>query len=99
TRSPRTAFDAQLSVERGAAKMRGLSHAHRAPSAPSANAQCPIHTRLHAASTRTGNTVLRVHTLHGLACRFHASSLMRNVRALRWSQRMAAVYPAGSAAR
>lgn len=90
TRSPRTAFDAQLSVEAGFSNRRGLNHIQNRDNATGTIAHHPSHTRLQIAATSKGRTVVRVQTLQGLACRCHTVSLMLKVWAIRCSRFMVA---------
>jgi len=69
TRSPKTAFDAQVSKDNGAGKIRVLNQVQSGARASGTNAYPPGLSLLHQARTRSGSTVLRRSTLHGFACR------------------------------
>lgn len=62
--------------------MRGLNQFHRKPSVIGTTAHQPSHNRHQNAMIRTGSTVLRRITLHGLAWRIHAVSSSLNTCAI-----------------
>jgi hypothetical protein len=72
--SPRTDFEAQLSVDSGFLKSLGLIHIQSIAITTGITAQIPSHTLLQNAIIRTGRTVFLVHILHGFACLAHVSS-------------------------
>src|SRR5882757_9083013 len=74
-------FDVQLVGVSTGAKTRGLSHSHTMTTAIGTRHHQPSHTRLQIAKIISGIAAKRVHTLHGLAWRCHASSVIRNVSA------------------
>ncbi len=82
TRSPRTPLAAQLSIDFGSEKSRGLNQAHRRAAIIGTSDHHPNHSRLHTARISRGKTVLRVQTLHGLACRLQVASSIRNAVAI-----------------
>ena len=64
------------------AKTRGFSHSHTITAAMGTRHHRPSHTLLQIARIISGIAPNRVHTLHGLAWRFHTSSVMRNTLAI-----------------
>src|SRR5258705_3387453 len=72
-------FDVQLVGVSIGAKTRGFSHSHTMTTAIGTRHHQPSHTRLQIARIISGIAAKRVHTLHGLAWRCHASSVIRNV--------------------
>ncbi len=78
-RSPSTAFEAQLSVERGMWKILGLSQAHRTATRMASIDHLPIQARLQKARMRSGSAVLRVQTLQGFAWRSQAASFIPKI--------------------
>ena len=78
TLSPKTALDAQFSIDDGFLNIRGLNQAHAIATINSNKDHQPNQARLQMDIIRMGRTVILVHTLHGFACRYHTSSDMAN---------------------
>ena len=74
TLSPRTAFDAQLFVERGFPNTLGFSHIQRQTAVIGTEHIHPIQTLDQTAKHNSGKQEYLVQTLHGLACLFQTSS-------------------------
>src|SRR6195256_1093651 len=76
-------FDVQLVGVSTGAKTRGFSHSQTTTTTIGTRHHQPSHARLQIAEIISGIAAKRVHTLHGLAWRCHASSVIRNVSATR----------------
>ena len=81
-RSPSTDLDAQLRVDFGGPKNRGLTNIHAIARAIGTKHQIPIQSLLQIASASSERTVKRVHTLAGFACRIQASPSNPNALAI-----------------
>jgi hypothetical protein len=66
TRSPRTALDAQLFVDKGGLKILGLSHSQRIESEIGINTHLANHLRDQIEAISSGRAAYRVQTLQGL---------------------------------
>ena len=66
TRSPRTALDAQLLVDKGGLKILGLSQSQRIESEIGINAHQASHLRDQIEAISSGRAAYRVQTLQGL---------------------------------
>src|SRR5688572_14513202 len=74
TLSPSTPREAQLSIDGGRPKIRGLTHIHATDAAIASHDHAPNQSRLQTATTTSGSTEARVHTLQGFAWRNHVAS-------------------------
>ncbi len=72
-RSPNTPFEAQLRVDFGFLKTRGLTNIQTIASARGIRHRSPIHARLQIASASSESTLNLVHTLSGFAWRIQCS--------------------------